>query len=403
MRVTHLKRIFPIVTLSMLSAFEFWGCTQGENPEVSSGELSSVHLDVAAKSVPLSDSIVVDFVGPDTIHTVLSEGEKTLDQRLDPGDWNFYAKHYANGMLVQQGEVSANLVAGENVSLSIAMHAVAGFFYVRIPLGLENSMGISSGTLQVRGEDFSKDYAFLVGESEATAATEMLVLGQEYDAKILLFSAEGDTLFEIDSQVTIDGENFVLDWQLNSLHANVSLSISNDSIRTLTAVAHLPSKLRAPQKGDLLVTEFMTEGKEEFVEYYNASLDTLNLEGCSLWATSNSSLKQMTDSAFAAKIAPDAYLVFGKDSLEGRDVTVPLAMPGTKGSIVFRCASGTVDSLFYASAKNVASDSLAVVEFPIDSKMSVQLPLFNYKMRAEGSSWCNGEFSLHAAANCEGI
>ena len=50
MRVTHLKRIFPIVTLSMLSAFEFWGCTQGENPEVSSGELSSVHLDVAAKS-----------------------------------------------------------------------------------------------------------------------------------------------------------------------------------------------------------------------------------------------------------------------------------------------------------------------------------------------------------------
>ena len=129
---------------------------------------------------------------------------------------------------MQQGEVSANLVAGENVSLSIAMHAVAGFFYVRIPLGLENSMGISSGTLQVRGEDFSKDYAFLVGESEATAATEMLVLGQEYDAKILLFSAEGDTLFEIDSQVTIDGENFVLDWQLNSLHANVSLSISND-------------------------------------------------------------------------------------------------------------------------------------------------------------------------------
>ncbi|MCR5028746.1 MAG: lamin tail domain-containing protein [Fibrobacter sp.] len=400
MRDTHLKQILPIVTMSALSAFGFWGCSQGENPEGSVGELSSVHLDVAAKSVPLSDSIVVDLVGPDTIHTVLSEGEKTLEQRLDPGDWNFYAKHYANGMLVQQGEASATLAAGEEVSLSIAMHAVAGFFYVRIPLGLENSMGISAGTLQVRGQDFSKDYAFQMTESEATATTEMLVLGKEYEAKILLFSAEGDTLFEIDSQVTIDGENFVLDWQLNSLHANVSLSISSDSIRTLTAVAHLPAKLRAPKKGDLLITEFMTEGKEEFVEVYNASLDTLNLEGCSLWATSSSSLKQMTDSVFTAKVAPSAYLVFGKDSVDGRDVTVPLAMPGTKGSIVFRCASETVDSLFYASAKNVASDSLAVVEFPIDSKMSVQLPLSNYKTRAEGSSWCNGEFSLHAPAAC---
>jgi hypothetical protein len=84
-------------------------------------------------------------------------------------------------------------------------------------------------------------------------------------------------------------------------------------------------------------------------------------------------------------------------------VNVPLAMPGTKGSIVFRCASGTVDSLFYASAKNVTSDSLLISEFPIDSKLSVQLPLSHYQDRSEGRVWCNGEFSLHAAANCEGI
>ena len=133
-----------------------------------------------------------------------------------------------------------------------------------------------------------------------------------------------------------------------------------DSIRTLAVTAHLPAKVRFPQKGDVLISEFMTEGKEEFVEIYNATLDTLKLEGCSLWATASSTLKPMTDSSFTARMAPGSYLVFGRDSEVGSDVNVPLAMPGTKGSIVFRCASGTVDSLFYASAKNVTSDSLLI-------------------------------------------
>ncbi|MBP5247404.1 MAG: lamin tail domain-containing protein [Fibrobacter sp.] len=397
MRDNHLLSI--LIVFSVFS-FGFWGCSSGGNPENPSAELSHVHLDVARTAVPLQDSLVVDLIGPDTIHMVLVDEEAFVEQRLSPGAWNFYAKQYANGMLVEEGEVSATLLAGENASLSIAMHAVAGFLYVKIPLGLGNSMGIASGTLQMRGENFSKDYAFQLTELEASVATDMLVLGQNYSAKIMLFSAEGDTLYEIDSQVTIDGEHFALDWTLNSLYSDLSLFITKDSIRTLSVVAHLPAKLRAPQKDELLISEFMTEGKEEFVEIYNASLDTLDLQGCSLWATSSSTLKQMTDSSFLAKVAPGAYYVFGKDSLEGRDVTVPLAMPGTKGSIVIRCPSGTIDSLFYASAKNVANDSLSISEFPIDSKMSVQLPLSRYKERAEGSSWCNGEFTLHEAANC---
>ena len=400
MRVVHFSQIFPILAIFTLG---FLGCSSAENPETSSAELSHVHLDVARSTLPLQDSLVVDLMGPDTFHLVLSDGESFLEQRLNPGEWNFYAKQYANGMLVEQGEISATLDAGEEASLSISMHAVAGFLYVKIPLGLENSLGISAGVLQMRGQDFSKDYPFEVGAVDASVATDMLILGKKYEAKILLFSTEGDTLYAIDSQVTIDGEHFALDWTLNSLYADLSLSIVTDSIRTLAVTAHLPAKVRFPQKGDVLISEFMTEGKEEFVEIYNATLDTLKLEGCSLWATASSTLKPMTDSSFTARMAPGSYLVFGRDSVVGSDVNVPLAMPGTKGSIVFRCASGTVDSLFYASAKNVTSDSLLISEFPIDSKLSVQLPLSHYQDRSEGRAWCNGEFSLHAAANCEGI
>jgi len=351
MRIVHFVQILSIFAIFTLG---LGGCASAENPEKSSAELSHVHLDIARSALPLQDSLVVDLMGPDTFHLVQLAEDAFLEKRLNPGAWNFYAKQYANGMLVEQGEISATLEAGEDVSLSIAMHAVAGFLYVKIPLGLENTMGISAGVLQVRGEDFFKDYSFDVGALEASVATDMLVLGKKYDAKILLFSEEGDTLYVFDSQMTIDGEHFALDWTLNSLHADLSLSIVPDSVRTLSITARLPAKLRFPHKGDVLISEFMTEGKEEFVELYNATLDTLNLEGCSLWATASSTLKQMTDSSFSFKLAPDSYLVLGRDSLEGRDVTVPLAMPGTKGSIVFRCTSETVDSLFYASAKNVA-------------------------------------------------
>ncbi len=397
MRNIHLTQILPFFAAFSLGLS---ACSSVDSPERSSATLSHVHLDVARSAVPLQDSLVVELIGPDTVHMVLVDEEPFVEQRLTPGDWNFYAKQYANGMLVEQGELSATLQAGEDVSLSIAMHAVAGFLYVKIPLGLENPLGIASGTLQMQGQDFSQEYAFTVGENEAFVVTDMLVLGKEYSAKIRLFSSDGDTLYAIESVVTIDGEHFALNWTLNSLHADLSLSITSDSIRTLSVIAHLPAKVRTPQAGELLISEFMTEGKEEFVELYNATLDTLNLQGCALWATSSSSLKQMTDSAFSEKLAPGAYLVFGKDSLAERDVTVPLAMPGTKGSVVFRCASGTIDSLFYASAKALANDTLSASEFPIDSKMSVQLPMTNYKERAEGTAWCNGEFTLHAAANC---
>ncbi len=374
-------------------------CSEGANSGPESSGNVPVHFDVARSSVPLSDSLVLDLVGPDTIHAVLLGDSNTFSQKLAPGDWNFYAKFYANGILVEQGEAQAKLSAGDEVSVSIAMHAVAGFLYVRIPLGLDNAVEIASGTLAVRAEGFSKSYPFEFGDMEASAVTEMLRIGTEYSVQIHLFAKNGDTLFVSDSKVTIDGENFAIDWLLNALYAKIQLEISNDSVKTLSAVAHLPSRLRTPKPGNLFVTEFMTEGKAEFVELYNATLDTLNLDDCELLATSGSSLKAVTDSSFTARLAPDSYLVFGTDSCENKDVRASLSMPGTKGSIVFRCAGETMDSLSYTNAK--IADSLGVSGFPVDSKLSVQLPVAGYRNRSDGSSWCAGEFSKHAVASCK--
>ncbi len=395
MRKRHLWQMLPFLFTAILGQ----ACSEGANPGAESSGGVPVHFDVARSSVPLSDSLVLDLVGPDTIHAVLLGDSNTLSQKLAPGEWNFYAKFYANGILVEQGETQAKLSAGDEVSVSIAMHAVAGFLYVRIPLGIDNAAEIASGTLAVRAEGFSKSYPFEFGEMEAFAATETLRIGTEYSVQIHLFAENGDTLFTSDSQVAIDEENFVIDWKLNPLYARIQLVVSSDSTRTFSAVAHLPSKLRAPKPGNLFVTEFMTEGKSEFVELYNATLDTLDLEGCELLATSGSSIKVATDSSLAARIAPDSYLVFGTDSCEDKDIRAALAMPGTKGSIVFRCAGETIDSLFYAGEK--VADSLGLVAFPIDAKRSAQLPVAGYRNRSDGALWCAGEFSRRAVASCK--
>lgn len=395
MRKRRLWQMLPFLFTAILGQ----ACSEGANPGPESSGNVPVHFDVARSSVPLSDSLVLDLVGPDTVHAVLLGDSNTFSQKLAPGEWNFYAKFYANGILVEQGESQAKLSAGDEVSVSIAMHAVAGFLYVRIPLGIDNSAEIASGTLAVRAEGFSKSYPFEFGEMEASAVTEILRIGTEYSVQIHLFAKNGDTLFASDSKVTIDGENFAIDWQLTPLYAKIQLVVSSDSAKTLSAVAHLPSKLRTPKPGNLLVTEFMTEGKAEFVELYNATLDTLDLENCELLATSGSSLKVATDSSFAARIAPDSYLVLGTDSCENKDARAALSMPGTKGAIVFRCAGETIDSLFYASEK--IADSLGVSGFPIDTRLSVQLPVAGYRNRSDGTLWCAGEFSKHAVASCK--
>ena len=395
MRKRHLWQMLPILFTAILGQ----ACSEGANPGPECSGNVPVHFDVARSSVPLSDSLVLDLVGPDTVHAVLLGDSNTFCQKLVPGDWNFYAKFYANGILVEQGEAQAKLSAGDETSVSIAMHAVAGFLYVRIPLGLDNAAEIASGTLAVWAEGFSKSYPFEFGDMEASAVTEMLQIGTEYSVQIHLFAKNGDTLFASDSKVTIDGENFAIDWQLNPLHAKIQLVVSSDSTKTFSAVAHLPSKIRAPKPGNIFVTEFMTEGKAEFVELYNATLDTLDLEGCELLATSGSSLKAATDSLFTARIAPDSYLVIGTDSCENKDARAALSMPGTKGSIVFRCAGETMDSLFYANAK--IADSLGVSAFPIDTKLSAQLPVAGYRKRSDGNSWCAGEFSKRAVVSCK--
>lgn len=390
--------LFPLLFAALFAA-----CSQegSSTDRPNSGETGGarLHINIAKSQVPLSDSLVLDLVGPDSFHVVLPGDSASYDKILDPGDWNFYAKFYANGILVQQGEAEAKLSADDDRTISIEMKAVAGFLAVQVPIGLGNPTGIARGTLLVTGQDFKEEYELQIGDLEATVATGLLKIGTTYTVLLRLYSENGEVLYETSAQVTIDGENFAVAWKLSSLHANVAFSIQADSLRTLAAVAYLPAKVRAPKEGDLLISEFMTETTNgEFVELYNSSVDTLDLSGCELWATNTSTFKLATDPLVDIKVSPNSYLVFGKDSCEGRDVAAALSLPGTKGSIAFRCGSETIDSLYFTKTGN---DSLGIAAFPSGLKnYSAQLPLKNFRTKSRGDSWCAGAYSLHSDARC---
>jgi len=382
-------------------ALFFASCSEsGEKSVFPESNEASVRFEAALATVPLADSLVLDLSGPEALHKSYTENFSDAKISLVPGVWNFKARFYANGILLQQGETSQILKAGDDVNISINMHAVAGFLYVKIPLGAGNPLGISSGKLEVSGAGASESEAFSVDKLYATVASGILKLDSSYSVKLFLFNSQRDTLYSYSGTVSLSSENFVPIWDISSLRANARFSIVSDSSASFSAVGHLPSKTRGPKAGDLFITEFSVSLKPKFIEYYNSSLDTLNLDGCAMafLSASSSSPKDFVDTLNAVKLPPQSFFIAGSDSADFADVKGSLTMPSTKGSLIFHCRDIIIDSLYYVNTKD-AGDSLQA--FPISDKGTTQLPLLNFDKRSSGNAWCAGEPSPHTETSCK--
>ena len=140
---------------SIIAALSLWNCsseTQAEtsNPTIQMGTTANVALNLDFSETPLLDSLVLDCYGTDTLHLVHSIEKKSFNLDLFPGEeWVFNAKLYANGALMQEGEITTSLEAGSSVNLKIPLHALVGFVYVKIPIGFGNPAGIKTGEMKL--------------------------------------------------------------------------------------------------------------------------------------------------------------------------------------------------------------------------------------------------------------
>ena len=382
-----------------LTALALWNCSDESKAEspitIEIGETANVALKLDYTETPLLDSLVLDCYGTDTVHLVHSIEKKSFNLDLFPGeDWTFEAKLYANGALMQKGEVTTALEAGSAVNLNIPMHALVGFVYVKIPIGFGNPAGIKIGEMKLTSGDETFTYPMVFDSDNVTFTSDDLKLDREYHIAISMQDESGKTIFSMEDDFTLDENTPIPNFQIESLRSKIALAIDIAKDVNLQVSLKLPAMKRSPTANDIVVSEFFVQPKDStqytFVEFYNGSTDTLILDKCTLGKTSNVS--------GAAEIAtmtlpPNEVLVVGTS--ETADIagiyryTENMPQFGkTSGSIVLQCNGNVLDSLYYGKA-----DTLHVTPLPIGSssaavRKSTQLNIGLWNKRSEPDSWC---------------
>ena len=394
------KKHAPLVT-TLLCTLAFWNCGSDslESSTIADvSETASVKLSLKYKAPPLLDSLVLDCYGTDTLHYVHSVDDASFSMDLFPGDnWKFKAKIYANGALMQKGELETKLTAGTAVNLSIQMHPVVGFVYVEVPLGLKNETGVTSGKMTLSSGNDRYEIPMETTTEGIVFKSGMLPLGREYNVVITLSNSDGADIYKVSDKFTLSEDSPVPDLTLNSLRSKVAVSIEPADERHIEITVPLKAGYRSPRSEDLLITEFFVspDSKDstqyEFVELYNGTIDTLILDDCSLGVLSSGSMRYVP--LTVSEIAPQQAIVLGDTKSE--NVAPPhmytdgwTALVGTKSSIVLKCNGETMDSLYYSTSP----DSVHTNVVPISTKngISTQLNIEAWKSRSDSAAWCLG-------------
>lgn len=388
---------------SILCAFALWNCgseTHETNATISSSEHASVALRLQYSTPPLLDSLVLDCYGADTLHYVHSADSALFNMDLFPSDnWSFKAKIYANGALMQMGELTTKLEAGSVENLSIQMHPIVGFVLVDVPTGLKNESGIVSGTMTLT----SKNDRYEIPMEESTGKiyfkSDMLKLGVEYEVQISLFDSTGNAIYSLSDKFLLTEDSPVPDLTLNSLRSKVAIGIQTAEERHVEITLPLRAGFRKPRTDDLLITEYYSapnakdSSQYEFVEIYNGTIDTLLLDDCVLGITSSNTLKRYA--LTVSEILPGAALVLGdvvseRTPAEYVNTDGWSDMTNSKGSIVLQCDGITLDSLYYASAPDSLHTNVAPALGSGKYNQSGQLNIDHWNARSDSSAWCLG-------------
>ena len=364
------------------------------------GSMSTVHLN--AKTLPslTLDSLVILATGTDTIHQVLYDLETPLEMQLFPNKpWHFYAGLYAQGgILMQEGIVEMELEAGEEFFIEIPLKAIVGFIYVEIPLGFENQMKISSGTLHLSSKKLNKTYSLNQEGPIAYFSSEALPLNTKYYANMILKDDLGDTIFIFKDSISIYDNSPVFHWKLTSLRSTVSLSLEAQVIESNDFYASFSNaKKRYPQNGEILFTEIYITDKSksaEYIELFNGSIDSLILDSCYISIKSSNSGTLIPENTV---IRPSSFLTIGGDSVFNADIKISsFDLTNTKQALVLQCHNQKIDSVHYSSSDTINIDTIS-----IQKNKSAQLPLRFWNEKKDFSKWCLGNQSIGKDALCK--
>ena len=385
-----------------LTALTCWNCSgdsQAESPidTIQIGESANIALNLDYTETPLLDSLVLDCYGTDTLHLVHSIDKKSFNLDLFPSDnWKFNAKLYANGSLMQEGEVTTALEAGSAVSLKIPMHALIGFVYVKIPIGFGNPAGIKSGEMKLTSEEDTYTYPMVFDSDNVTFTSDKLKLNRKYHISLSMLDENGKAIFSLEDDFTLDETTPIPSFQIASLRSKIELAIDIAKEVNVQIPLTIPAMKRSPNVNDIVTSEFFLWANDNdsaqyrFVEFYNGSTDTLVLDKCTFGKTSdaNSSTELGT-----IELPPNEVLVVGEAETADIAGTYKYTenMPAfgkTYGSIVLQCDGTILDSLYYGKADTLHLTPLSIGSSSAAIPKSTQLNIELWDKRDEPDSWC---------------
>ncbi|MBQ7079515.1 MAG: lamin tail domain-containing protein [Fibrobacter sp.] len=387
-----------------LTALALWNCSSDSSHDDSIqafqlGTQANVALNLDYSDTPLIDSLVLDCYGPDTLHFVHSVEKKLFNLDVFPSDeWIFKAKLYANGTLMQEGEITTALEAGATINLKIPMHALVGFVYVEIPIGFGNPAGIKKGEMKLTSKDESYTYPMVFNSDNVSFKSGDLKLNREYHITLTMQDESGKSIFSLEDDFSLDENSPIPNFQIASLRSKIALAIELAKDVNVQVTLKLPATKRAPVVNDLIVSEFFVVANDKdssqynFVELYNGSTDTLALDKCSLGKTS--SVTGAADIG-TTSLPPNEVLVVGNRGTANIAGIYKYAenMPQfgkTSGSIVLQCDGNVLDSLYYGKSDSLHVAPLSVGSSSGDNRKSTQLNIGLWNKRNEPESWCTG-------------
>lgn len=390
--------------VTFLCAASIWNCSSDTTGEHSSAALNAGSSNVALKleynTPPLLDSLVLDCYGADTLHLVHAANDGNFSLELFPSDhWNFKAKIYANGALMQVGELETKLEAGTTVNLNIQMHPIVGFVYVEIPLGLGNAAGIKSGTMTLTSGEKRYELPMVLETNKGYFKSEMLKLGETYDVSISLLDADGNEIYALSDKFLLSEDSPNPNFSLNSLRAQLSLAIQAAAEKNVHLTLPLPAGYRTPHENELLITEYLSapdskdSSQYEFVEIFNGSLDTLILDDCFLQVTSGNTSKSFA--LTVSELPPAKILVLGsanseKTPAENVNTYGWLDLGNSKGAIALKCGSILMDELYYATEPDSLHPNVVPALGSSKYGSSGQLNIDRWESRKDSTAWCLG-------------
>lgn len=391
----------PIYKAALLcSAAFFWNCSHSSSDEnsITATELKTtrVSLRLSHPQTPLIDSLVLDCYGADTLHLVHDASDTSFVMDLFPSDhWLFKAKIYANGDLMQKGELETKLTAGGRANLNIQMHPIVGFVYVEIPLGLNNNTGIKSGEMTLTSSKDHYNIPMTQTSKSGVFKSGMLNLGANYDVAITLYDVYGKEIYKLKDKFLLTEDSPIPALTLNALRSKVALSIDLAPEKNVELTLPLPAGYRKPKEEDLIITEVMAapDSKDstqyEFVEIYNGSLDTLILDDCTIGLTSSSSTKFIP--LITSEIPPNEVMVLGNPNSSNTPPTFIGTdswndLGNSKGMIILKCDGITLDSLYYSATPDSLHPNV-VPALSNSTGKSAQLEIDLWKSRKDSSAW----------------